>query len=189
MICPTVRRLYCIASLPPFEDELIHLLFICLCLYGARPTTCILPPADAVVLIICLTTDRPCTNIWIIHGAAGNSKQILTNIDVTTLQPGDEDRICIIARGEAEGYNAYEIFTGGLQWRYRGQDFLLLASCYMHYSFYYMASPTTYSSPTDLKYQNFISLIFYFAQMLVHEQLTIARCHGVTDVSKSGIPN
>ena len=29
----------------------------------------------------------------------------------------------------------------------------------------------------------------YFAESLVHEQLTIARCHGVKDVSKSGTPN
>ena len=29
----------------------------------------------------------------------------------------------------------------------------------------------------------------YFAQILVHEQLTIARFHGVKDVSKSGTPN
>ena len=49
--------------------------------------------------------------------------------------------------------------------------------------FYYMDSPITLCSPTDLKYQKCISLVFVLAQNLAHQQLTIARCHGVTDVS------
>ena len=72
-----------------------------------------------------------------------------------------------------------------------GNIFSLLAGYYMRYSLYYMACPTTYSSPAHLKYQNFISLIvcfcfvfvFVFAQISVREQVAMASCHGVTDVS------
>ena len=59
----------------------------------------------------------------------------------------------------------------------------------MHYSLYYMDTPTTYNSLTHVKYQNLISWTFFFALTLVHEQLAIARWHGATDVSEPGTPN
>ena len=61
----------------------------------------------------------------------------------------------------------------------------------MHFSFYYIYSfytPLPAYTKNIILCQNFISFNI-FAQISVHEQLTIARCHGVTDVSVVGTLN
>ena len=67
-----------------------------------------------------------------------------------------------------------------------GNIFLRLVNYYMQYSFYYMTSLTkAHQVP---KISRVYQFDLFFAQILVHEQLTISRCHWVTDVSESDTP-